>query len=431
MAPDGIEPPTQGFSILFEPFPTFYQTSLNLSITLKLWCLGGFHAILILVKFYHVFSNMVTNRLLKMAYIKSKKYGTSVQFYEKKNGDFTYYITYKDANNKLKRVKVGEKSQGITEHYCYAKRSELLNVIRLGEDPQQIIKGRKKRFTFREAFDTYLVWAKGNKSSWDRDQQLFETHLKSLHDFNLVDLLPKHFEDLKQEKKLTLSDRTVEYMLATARQIINHAIKNELIKGYNNPISNGKVKIPKPDNEKMAFLSKEQAEELLEILKDREIKTMYYLTVLLLYTGARFVEVANLTWNDINFLQRLIYFKSTKNGNSRQVYMTDLVYRILQELPKNTPYVLTDINGNLLKRMSKQWQLIVDDMIQGNVTAEKYRITVHSLRHTHASWMALAGADILQIKEQLGHKKLDMTLRYAHLIPSQRHEVIRKIFDGV
>jgi site-specific recombinase XerD len=45
--------------------------------------------------------------------------------------------------------------------------------------------------------------------------------------------------------------------------------------------------------------------------------------------------------------------------------------------------------------------------------------------------MALAGADILQIKEQLGHKKLDMTLRYAHLIPSQRHKVIKGIFDSV
>jgi len=374
---------------------------------------------------------MVTNRLPKMTYTKSKKYGSSVQFYKKKNGDFTYSITYKDANNKLKRVKVGEKSQGITEHYCYAKRSELVNAIRLGEDPQQIIKGRKKRFTFLNAYESYIIWAKGNKSSWDRDKQLFETHLKDLHSYNLVDLLPKHFEELKQEKKKDYSDRTVEYMLAVARQIINHAIKNELVKSYNNPISGGRVKIPKPDNAKIAFLTQEQADELLEILKAKDSLTMYHLTVLLLYTGARFVEVASLTWNDINFLQRLIYFKATKNGNARQVYMTDLVYKILQDLPKNTPFVITDINDNEIKRMSRQWQLIVDDMIKGNVIAEKYRITVHSLRHTHASWMALAGADILQIKEQLGHKKLDMTLRYAHLIPSQRHEVIKRIFDGV
>jgi integrase len=68
-------------------------------------------------------------------------------------------------------------------------------------------------------------------------------------------------------------------------------------------------------------------------------------------------------------------------------------------------------------------------MIEGNKTAGKHRITVHNLRHTHASWLALAGADILHIKEQLGHKKLDMTLRYAHLIPNQRHDLTRQVFS--
>ena len=373
---------------------------------------------------------MVTNRLLKMVYQNSRKYGSSVQIYSKKNGDYAYYITYKDLNNKLKRVKIGEKSQGITEHYCYRKRAELVNVVRLGEDPQQIVKGRKKLFTFKNAYDDYLVWAKGNKSSWSRDEQLFRTHMKSLHHYNLIDLKPKDFETLKQEKLKTLSVRSVEYMLAVARQIINHAIKNELVKGYNNPISGGRVKIPKPDNMKVAFLTQEQANNLFDILEKRESKTSYYMTVLLLYTGARFIEVATLTWNDINFFQRLIYFKATKNGNARQVYMTDLVYEILQKLAKNTKYVFLDTNGNHMLRMPRQWQLLVDDMVEGNTTAGKYRITVHSLRHTHASWMALAGADILQIKEQLGHKKLDMTLRYAHLIPSQRHEVIKGIFDN-
>ena len=220
-------------------------------------------------------------------------------------------------------------------------------------------------------------------------------------------------------------------MLAVARQIINHAIKNELIKNYSNPIGGGRVKIPKPDNAKVAFLSQEQADNLLNLLENREHKTSYYFTVLLLYTGARFIEVATLKWNDINFFQRLIYFKSTKNGNARHAYMTDLVYEILQKLPKNTAYVIPDTNGNNMQRMPRQWQLIVDNMIEGNVGAEKYRITIHSLRHTHASWMALAGADILQIKEQLGHKKIDMTLRYAHLIPTQRHQVIKSIFDSV
>lgn len=115
MVLDGIEPQTQGFSILNTLFSMFSQTCSNLSIAPKLWPLERSSDILYLIKFYHVFADMVTSRLLKMAFIKSKKCGSSVQFYHKKNGDFTYYITHKDANNKLKRVKFGGKSQGITE----------------------------------------------------------------------------------------------------------------------------------------------------------------------------------------------------------------------------------------------------------------------------------------------------------------------------
>ena len=62
-----------------------------------------------------------------MAYVNSKKFGSTVQHYKKENGDISYYITYKDEFNKLKRIKVGDKSQGITEPYCNRKRNEILN----------------------------------------------------------------------------------------------------------------------------------------------------------------------------------------------------------------------------------------------------------------------------------------------------------------
>ena len=57
-----------------------------------------------------------------MSYINSKRYGTAVQHYLKENGDVSYYVTYKDESNKLKRVKIGDKSQGINENFCYRKR---------------------------------------------------------------------------------------------------------------------------------------------------------------------------------------------------------------------------------------------------------------------------------------------------------------------
>jgi len=362
-----------------------------------------------------------------MGYTNSKRYD-GIQLYKKANGDISYSIRFKDADGKTKRIKIGDKSKGITEPYCFQKRNEIINKLNLGEEIH--VKHKKRKiYTFKNAFDEYLVWAKGNKISWDKDRHLFEAHLYPLANSELVSLKPKHFEEIKQEKLKVLSDRTVEYMLAVARQIINYAIKNELVKNYANPISGGRVKMPRPDNSKLAFLTKDQAKELLERLKFFESQTMYNMTMLLLNTGARFIEVATLTWNDVNFEERLLFFKATKNGNSRHAYMSTDVFNVLKLIERTSTLVFPATNKKQMERMPKQWQLIVDEMIKGNTTAEKYRITVHSLRHTHASWMALANADILQIKEQLGHKKLDMTLRYAHLIPSQRHEVIKSIFD--
>ncbi len=362
-----------------------------------------------------------------MSYINSRKYGSSVQLYIKQNGDISYYITYKDETNKLKRAKIGDKSKGINEHFCFAKRNEIIHKIQLGEDPL-IGKKKKRKITFTDIYNDYIIWAKGNKKSWFKDEQFFNNHLLDFHNKNVIDIKPKDFEALKQEKLKILSERTVEYMLAVARQIINHAIKNELIKNYTNPLSGGIVKFPKPENSKIAFLSKEQATKLFNKLRDYENDSLYNLTAMLLDTGARFIEVASLDWNDINLINRLIYFKPTKKGNARYVYMSDRVYTILSKLEKISNLVFPSSNLKQRGQMPKQWQEIVDKLIKGNKTINKYRITTHSLRHTHASWLALGGADILQIKEQLGHKKLDMTLRYAHLIPSRRHDLIKEVF---
>jgi len=65
---------------------------------------------------------------------KSKKY-TGIYLNKKQNGDISYYITYRDEHDKFKRIKVGDESKGINQAYCKTKRDEILNKIRLGEEP--------------------------------------------------------------------------------------------------------------------------------------------------------------------------------------------------------------------------------------------------------------------------------------------------------
>jgi integrase len=192
------------------------------------------------------------------------------------------------------------------------------------------------------------------------------------------------------------------------------------------------MKFPKLDNARLAFLTKEQASKLIEALKERYPR-LYMLTVVLLATGARFSEVASLRWSDINFETNMIYFKATKDGNARWIIMTPLVQEIINQLCKEvnkSGLVIPNTLDTQYEQMPKQWQDVVDEIIVGNSDADaKHRITTHSLRHTHASWLAVAGLDIMHIKEQLGHKTIEMTMRYSHLIPNRRHEATLGIFS--
>jgi site-specific recombinase XerD len=49
----------------------------------------------------------------------------------------------------------------------------------------------------------------------------------------------------------------------------------------------------------------------------------------------------------------------------------------------------------------------------------------HSLRHTFASQLAMAGAPLKAIQELLGHANIQMTMRYAHLSPEIARDAVQ------
>jgi len=60
----------------------------------------------------------------------------------------------------------------------------------------------------------------------------------------------------------------------------------------------------------------------------------------------------------------------------------------------------------------------IDDLVAGADLQKEdapQRLTPHSLRHTFASWLAIAGVSVRRIQELLGHKSITTTERYAHL----------------
>jgi len=384
----------------------------------------------------------------------STKYQNVFWRESKTNGkkDKSYYFTH----NGIETM-VGKESQNIGVNFTYQKYNETVNSIRLGEEPP-IKRKHRNKFTFEDTFKEYIAHAKTEKKTWGKDEEIYRVHLHEFHQKELVSLTKKDFNDLKIARLKTHSPRTVEYILAVARQIINYAKNEELVKAYSNPIANGKVKVKNIDNANTGFFTHEQANALLKRLEEYKNHTshIYQLTILLLHTGARFSEVASLTWDDVDYKEKTIYFKPTKEGNARHIAMTKLVEEVLNSLPRKCDLVVSTFRNTQIKQMPKKWQTIVDEIIPNNRATvkktddggemielsdkersllkkqNKTRLTTHSLRHTHASWMAMSGNfNLMEIRDELGHKTTKMSERYAHLMPKDRHRKTNELFDNV
>jgi integrase len=135
-----------------------------------------------------------------------------------------------------------------------------------------------------------------------------------------------------------------------------------------------------------------------------------------LNTGMRQGEILNLKWPDIDSARGVISVRNTKNGQPRYIPMNSFVKYIFENLRmmrKNidNPNIFYYNNDRPLTRFG---------LIRGAFkrAVEKAGITdfhFHDLRHTFASHLVMAGADIMTVKEILSHKTLAMTLRYSHL----------------
>lgn len=367
---------------------------------------------------------------------------------ELKNGDVSYYINYRDDSGKPVKVLVGKKTKisDFTAKDAYAKLIEMKYKLQHDEEPT-IKAGRTSKLKFDVIWEEFYSYAKANKKSYLMDKQNYEKHVKPIFGHkNVKDLTSLDFEKFKQDLTLNgLEPQTVKHQLTLIRTIINYAIKHNILKNFTNPMGGGKVKMPDIDNKRQGYLTKKQAKKILDILKSTHQLT-YHLTVLLLFTGARFSEItgaaakknkednalsskeddAPLKWADVNFDNNTIYFKKTKNGNDRHIAMNSILRETIDCLYENrvNDNVINNSAGGIILRMPDYFETAVESTIPGNNKRNsKYKITAHSLRHTHASWLAEAGLDILQIKEQLGHKHIEMTMRYAHLIPNVRHNV--------
>lgn len=145
----------------------------------------------------------------------------------------------------------------------------------------------------------------------------------------------------------------------------------------------------------------------------------YVLILVFLGTGARVGEVVNMKWDDIDWKNNLVLVKG-KQRHPRPIPIVDKLKKELaeyytyvkQEFKEPSEYVFTNRFNKPLTRNAIQniFKRLKDIMAFKNV-----RLSAHTFRHTFAYFMVLNGVDPFTLQKMLGHKKLDMTMRYVNL----------------
>jgi len=345
----------------------------------------------------------------------------------KHNGkpDRCFDISYKNPQGKLIWEKIGWSSEGYSAAIAFNIRAERLRSLRHGT---QIPQKKNGEPTFGDIWDRYDEWIATAKTRPRDDRLLYTNHLKNrFAEKSLSQIGPLDLEKMKTDlTKKGLSPASVKHCLVLVRQMYNKALAWDMWKGEN-PIS--KVKMPRLNNRRERFLSKEEAHTLLEELK-KSGNQLHDIALLSLHTGMRADEVFSLKWGHVNLENEFIHVADPKNVRPRKAYMTGSVREMFRNRENGHPddYVFLSTKGEKIKEVSNAFAKVVKRLgFNEGITDRRQKVSFHTLRHTFASWLALRGESILTIKELLGHQTLAMTERYSHLIPDHKRRAVEGI----
>lgn len=240
---------------------------------------------------------------------------------------------------------------------------------------------------------------------------------------------------LKDINRISYQNLLNEYAKIHERQTtmdFHHHLKSSLLDAVDeglidkDPTRKVIIKGVQPKDKKAKFLNQFELHKLLTSLTLDDKISYGWLIVLIAKTGMRFSEAIALTPEDFDFQKQILSinktwnykdgggFQPTKNKASVRKIQIDWMIvsqfsALVKDLPKDKPIFLLKekIYNSTINSVLKR------ECLKNNLPV----ITVHGLRHTHASLLLFGGVSIASVAKRLGHSSMNTTEKtYLHII---------------
>ena len=204
--------------------------------------------------------------------------------------------------------------------------------------------------------------------------------------------------------------KTITCHLQTIRLFFDYLI-NEEGRSMLNPITRISLRLPKP---LPRYLKEDQVRRLFGVITDLRDKAMF---MLMLRCGLRVQEVAELTVDALDYQRRQILVSNGKGAKDRVVYMSEdarlALLRYLERRSSKARGLFLVQKGPMRgKPLSVRG---IQKRIEYYARKSSLEVSCHWLRHTMATQLLNADADLATIQDLLGHGQITTTQRYCRV----------------
>ncbi len=265
-----------------------------------------------------------------------------------------------------------------------------------------------------------------------------ESHIRE----NLADINPDvirrfrvYLTNLPGEGGQTMKRRTQGYHAIAIRSFLKWLVKNDVA-----VMAPDKIDLPKVEERQVKFLTGEQVDRLLNAPLQDTIQGKRDKAILevLFSTGLRVSELTKLDRDKIN-LETREFGVVGKGGKARVVFLssraTDWLVKYLNSRNDHFKPLFIHHKGKTDPTTPDEYMRLTPRSVQRMIKKYSHKmkmpleVTPHVMRHSFATDLLNAGADIRSVQEMLGHKNISTTQIYTHVTNKQLRE-IHETFHG-